>query len=357
MIYVFSFILAVTISSSSCISFSGRRISGGVRNLLLLLVFIFITFIVGFRFEVGTDYSGYVSYFDAYAQGLNVPRVELGHKLINNLVIDLGAGVQWVFFIYALLTNFFVYCLMAKLGNRQFLSIAILFGVGFFFLQTNQIRQALAASIIMFGAVMLVKRKPAYFYASIFASFFIHFSSVIMVILLLVDKLRCKRLPVVFLFPVGWGVYYSEHLRSSVLSLISLLSPTNYQHYIDRIIVNSSGVSSGAKVVFESFLLFVFLLYVSKFLRERKDFFYYNVLCIGGVLALTTAHFWAISRLHFYFYILYAVAIPWLCGLIESSKIRKYFVVLFFLYFLLLSMHAIIINSHGIMPYSIIFSW
>jgi transmembrane protein EpsG len=75
-------------------------------HLAALLV---ISFVVGFRYEVGSDLNGYISYFESLSGDSYVRGTEWGYFWINRVIADLGGNYALVFFIVALISWSFIF--------------------------------------------------------------------------------------------------------------------------------------------------------------------------------------------------------------------------------------------------------
>ena len=70
-----------------------------------------LTIPLGLRFQVGADYSSYVSIYNTIKEGgifaNGLENLEFGYKALNYLTFIIFNDVQWVFIVSALITNFF----------------------------------------------------------------------------------------------------------------------------------------------------------------------------------------------------------------------------------------------------------
>lgn len=172
--------------------FSKSHLSLKYKTWLLTLAL--MTLILGFRYQVGTDYMSYVHIFELYKSGAKTVGVEMGYELLNKIVLLFDLNFWVVFFISSAITNYFILKLFHEKSYNFFLSIYILFGVGFVFFQTNAIRQALAISLTFYGTKYLTEQNfKKYFVFCLLGSLF-HFSALIMIPIYWLSRIKFNKL-------------------------------------------------------------------------------------------------------------------------------------------------------------------
>lgn len=201
-----------------------------------------LTIVIGLRFEVGTDWYGYVSIYESlyyfefsdltfrFFQGF-----EPGFVALNIILNRLGFDYYAIFLASALLTYGFLFYAMARDSEDQLIAIVALFGLGFVFWHTNHVRQAIAASIVFWSIRFLWERKlVSYFAAIAFATLF-HYTAIVLIPLGLIarlhfsSKLLCGAVVVSFVFP-----FFGDGLRAAVLQVLPQLAPETYLSILER---------------------------------------------------------------------------------------------------------------------------
>ncbi|MGE4578571.1 MAG: EpsG family protein [Desulfuromonadales bacterium] len=104
-------LMILTINTGNC-----RDINYGfayrlkIKNIFGLLL---ISFIVGFRYNVGVDWQGYVDDFHFFEENHSLSYSEqyweYGYYIINKTIAVLGLSYEWVFFVIALLSWYFIF--------------------------------------------------------------------------------------------------------------------------------------------------------------------------------------------------------------------------------------------------------
>lgn len=138
-------------------------------NFPLLLALLLISFIVGFRYDIGVDWYGYKQYFDSgsFIEG----HMEYGYRLINRLIFNTTRQSTHMFFIVALISWLFTF----KGYPKQFLPLGIyfLFCDEFIFFCMNGVRQFIAMGFFLYALKYMINRNLKYYLLwMIFAAFF-----------------------------------------------------------------------------------------------------------------------------------------------------------------------------------------
>lgn len=156
---------------------------------ILLYVWLLISVFAGVRYNVGTDFSSYVSFFHLAEDGGNYKG--LLFDCLSYFFSVMNLNEQSIFMCYSLLTNCFFYYGFTTISksidaNKQvlFLSLSTLFYVLLIFPQTlNQIRQFLSISIVFVMLIFLVNRRLILSLSLLIFAFLAHPSSIFMLLL------------------------------------------------------------------------------------------------------------------------------------------------------------------------------
>ncbi len=142
----------------------------GTQRLYLFFTF-FIPFIfLAIRYDIGTDYRGYVRYFHRIANGELILK-EPAYIFINKTIAEFGLDVQWVFVIFGFLFMVFTYKTLPKKGFA--LSIFIFICTMYLYEGYSMLRQGLATMMMAYGIKYIVDKKfVKYLTLSIMAMFF-----------------------------------------------------------------------------------------------------------------------------------------------------------------------------------------
>lgn len=127
----------------------GRKQGTSLNHGAFTLYFLLLLCFIGFRFEVGPDWMGYIHIYDLYfdedwAQILN--NREPGFFLLNKLSQDIGFGFQGVIFLSAFVFLFGLFA-YARTSLNPWLSLAVVMPYLVFVIAMSGIRQACAIGI------------------------------------------------------------------------------------------------------------------------------------------------------------------------------------------------------------------
>lgn len=141
-----------------------------------LIALILISFLVGFRFEVGVDWGAYVRHFNSLDQSISLDgqQWEWGYFAINKIIAVLGGKYTWMFFIVAFISWYFVF----KSVPAALLPLVLffLFTDEFLFWSMNGVRQFVTLAIFLYAVNFIIQRELKIFLILIFLGALFHYS-------------------------------------------------------------------------------------------------------------------------------------------------------------------------------------
>ena len=149
---------------------------------LLLLVFILILFI-GFRNESGTDSINYIDYFKYETDSINDWKnrepayLEYGFYYLSVILKSIYNNIDFYFTLVSLITLSFLYKALSKFCVYPILGVCVYYSRFLILRDMNQIRQALAITIIMYGLKYLIENRKFKFSITTIISSCMHYSS------------------------------------------------------------------------------------------------------------------------------------------------------------------------------------
>jgi hypothetical protein len=150
----------------------------------VLFALIIVALISGIRWNVGTDYLGYLRFYQDLFRGWELERegLEIGFVYFSKFF----ANLKMHFVIYFSLCALFQFLLVfyAFKNERQlypYLGIIVIFG-GQYLMWLNGMRQALAACIFVFSIKFILKRELIKYLAIIIFAVLFHQSAIILII-------------------------------------------------------------------------------------------------------------------------------------------------------------------------------
>lgn len=178
--YLILFTVCVSLSFFSNFLHRNKYENKTLLWLIDFLPFLILIIVTGFRFEVGTDYGGYVRNFETLRTG-EINRIELSFRLIVEFSQLLGLSVQFVFLVYAILTYVCIF-----LGIKYFdpeakyrhymMALLITF---FLFNIFNTIRQMAAVAILFYALKFMLEKKFIRYFLLVGISYFFHKSGIV----------------------------------------------------------------------------------------------------------------------------------------------------------------------------------
>lgn len=179
------------------------------QNKYMFYISIFVVWFIGaFRFNIGTDYYTYVTWYDTwdmYTHGAKeINEIEPGFYYLVNFLNAIGVHYQALFVVYETIILFFLYKGLNYFLSENWLRFAV-FAMFVFFPSTgghwwdmNGIRQAAAISISFLGMKYLVEDKLLKFMLIFLVAMMFHYSS-LLIILMILFKRKIIPFKVVFL--------------------------------------------------------------------------------------------------------------------------------------------------------------
>ena len=147
--------------------------------LLFSLVFsLIISFVLGVRDNVGTDFKNYKSYFENIENMYSLS-VEPGYNLLNITVTNAGFGFWLVLFISSFIPFSLIFFRIFRDSLLPWLSIIIIFGLSIIFQATNHVRFVFVIGLIFFASKYVAERAWFKWLIAILFAFLFHYSAII----------------------------------------------------------------------------------------------------------------------------------------------------------------------------------
>lgn len=308
------------------------------KNTGFRLSVLFIILFAAFRFNIGYDWSSYLSFVYPYNPA-NSRRLEPFDRLLCYVFGRLKSPF-FFFSFYAFVTYFFIGKTIEENSSDKFESLIIYLGL-FYLISLSTIRQAIAESIVFYGFRYIKTRKLLkYLFICIVASLF-HKTAIIalsfyflykMDYLLIIVSSVCLFVFVKFLLPVV--------LTKCFPSFLFYLNKSG--------IGNSSGKFQ--KLVF--LLLYIYIVLLRP--RGSENLGMLKICTLGVVLPFVLGGHTG-GRLSEYFLIYYTLLIPECNKKIKISN-RVLFLVPFYIYFFVYLYISVAVNhSNEYVPYRFYF--
>jgi hypothetical protein len=298
-------------------------------------VFIILTFIFGYRKDVGTDYEGYLSIFTRVH--MNDPfvldRFEPGFLALNQFYFNVGLTGNDLLFTFYMITLILLFLSVKQIGfnssSKISLSIILLLGIGPIFGATNMVRQALVISFFVYLSVVFYNKR---FFGTIIGSilgFLMHYSSVIFLMFNLIPK---RKISFKYWLLVSITVIlFSSTILEYIINLLTSHSEVlgRFVCYMEETEEFRESTGYGIRALFEVFF-FLFLAYFSQNINP-KGIYFFNLAFIGVLLLYVVKDISILARVAVYFTVFKFLAIPWFLDIFKG-KAKTIFILLLIVY-------------------------
>lgn len=259
----------------------------------ILLSFFIFSLITGIRWNVGTDFQGYLEIYNDIHKGWKLNRnIEPGFLLITDLFANLNIHYTFYFGFLAFLQLFFFY--FAFKDEKYLLpliGVFIIFG-GQYHMWVNGTRQSIAACIFVFSIHFIVKRQLFKYILTIFFASLFHQSALILLLFYFIplknyfkNKLFTTTLLIVSIF-IGLTPTWLSY-TNIIEQLFILLGYDNYATRLDFLITeNATVMAFGPRRVAQTILYLILIWTFQGYYRKNKNnkiLLFYNLMILGAI--------------------------------------------------------------------------
>ncbi|WP_175463518.1 EpsG family protein [Draconibacterium orientale] len=194
----------------------------------LLIVFMVLVSLSGFRYRIGGDSYFYIKMYEYLPTLPELSSIELGVSKLQPLWLLLNAISRTIspdFFVFqllhALIVNSIIFYFFRKYTKYVFTAVLLYF-IGFYgYFNFEILRESLAICVFLLSLEFFVKKKWLRYYVLVFVAFGFHYSAILLFILPLL-----KRIPINF-FSILIIIVIGAFLNTFFLSFINSLSGNN----------------------------------------------------------------------------------------------------------------------------------
>lgn len=287
---------------------------------LSLICFVLILFI-GSRGESGTDSINYIEYFKNSTdvlwnwRGVEPEYLEYGFYYLSVVIKSIYDNVDFYFIIVSCITMLFLYKSVKRICIFPVLGICVYYSRFLILRDMNQIRQALAITIILYALLFLIEQRKRISYLLIVISCLMHYSSVIIIPFLFVckRKITLRKMLYLLLTCAILGILVESVFKAYLISISGVKLLT----YIGT---SNLGLANPI-LYYQIFLCFMFFKYEGV-LKDRQLGYYIirNAYLYSIILLLLTSGFGDIGgRLGTIFATCEIFIIPALCKVIKPN--------------------------------------
>lgn len=337
----------------------------GIKYYLYTLIPILIyTLFWGLRYDVGTDYPGYVGYFSYMPE-----EIEIGYKTLTEILKGLGFNHISVFIVTSFFPIFTLF-LISRKESKQFaiLLIYFFFTTSFIFFTQNGIRQAIALFFIVILISKIKDSKLPILIISAILAWSFHKSAIIPIvfiaILYILKPLKINKYILIALLVIlsftGSKLY--DLFFAKFAFMFELLDYSGYEERMsdfEKTVEFGSGLGMILKLILNSTVIF----FQDKLLSDNKKspvYFFYLFFLLGIILEPIIAENSIMKRMNVYFINMRFIVYAYLCTYLLKNKRQaatsKIIASIFIIALFLLYLASILSNSNDCVPYKSIFS-
>lgn len=275
-----------------------------------------------FRYDVGTDYITRYTYdFITMVKGTDIPNLEIGFKTMVKIIILFTTDPLPVFVISSAIIVGLVMTTIFTKSKNMVLSILIFFIGGFYFDSLNIMRQYISISIVLFAYRFLLKerKQKLYYVIAVLIAATIHSTSLIMLVLLFLDKKMLANIK--FVLPVTAVILL---LNQRLFDLIGFfIQYTRFNVYLTgKLSVGDVSIV----LLFENIVVYLMMYYIyyknkKKNNIQKEDTLFLNIEGITLlVISLGSVHM-LFLRIAFYFSMFHILSIPYYLSKLDGKEL------------------------------------
>ncbi|WP_150299119.1 EpsG family protein [Pseudomonas profundi] len=351
---VASFLLVSVICFFSDLAGRHRR---AVNVVILLIAFLILFVPLAVRHEsVGIDTLAYYKIFDLIASVSNpysTLRYELGYTVLNRLVYYFDGRASIVIFVSAAISLVPAFFLLYKYGRSYLMSISILLGMNIYGFMFNGVRQAVAMGVLMLSLHFYLKGRTALFLVFVILATTFHFTAIVFLALLFLDKARIGAKLAVLAWLVSM-FFVSPWGAGLLMPYFKFFVPSDYLPYIE------GGVTDqGLRVRFLANQLFCLLCIFFINVRESAKIDETGLTLLyltfyGFLFSNVVSQMGFMDRIPLYFSMFAFISLPYVASCVVNRRSFYLLVGFLFVVFSLFYLRGLSLGSNGMLPYSTI---
>jgi hypothetical protein len=326
-------------------------------HITLLLPILIFTCVIGCRYMVGVDYESYMEIFLEGKDGFRIHGLEFFFKWLVIFLSDHHFHFIWFFIISAFIQIFFFYKAFDKT-----IFMLLPFAVATFLMAElgaleNGIRQ-FAALMIFFYALTFIKQKKVFHYLIwILAAALFHKS--VLICLPLYWILNRNIFGNIFMqyFLLALAFIVSFFFLPFLDSLKEIASIFNYDHYLDKLVVEGKGGLGFYTTWTVNLLIIGFFPFLKQYFKENGFLIYWNLFFIGLLLKPFIDFIHVLSRINWYFYKFRFLILAFLLYYLYQHRkdpMNMFFFWFFFGTTILFFVYEIYTGAHWMSPFQFI---
>lgn len=347
--YVYIFLILICVASG----YIYLKVNANDKKsqlIIMVIPFLALFMVSGFRYQVGTDYTNtYVYTFNQILFNVENVRIDFGFYLLNKIIIFFTDNSQWVFIITSFIMSYFVCRTVQEQSRLPWLSFLIYICGTFYFFSLNGIRQAIAIAIFYYSLKYLKEKNLKKYLLLNLIGFLFHNTAILFVLLYFVlDKMVKRKYKFILLIVIYFTMPFL------LKYIYQILINTKYGMYI----TNGAYTTLATFNISSIINLLLFLAYET-FLKEKEkeDVIYSNCHFMGVIVSMFLTTIPLAIRLFIAFrYIEFLSVTNLICKIKINKKMKSVItlgvIILYIVYFI----HGVYMeNGNDVLPYQTVF--
>lgn len=276
------FPLVICLFSAAYYDFQQKK---GHQGLVWSIIFMYLTILIGIRYEVGGDTYNYMTYYVDYPklENLEISPTDLFQPFFAFL-FSLARTISKEFYVFQLIHvfifNTMLFLFIVKNTPYRFCALSFTFVLCYLYFTTEIMRESLAVMVFAFTYRYLLEKRWVRYYIGVFLACLFHISACVLLLLPLVSKVKMNGRFYLLLALVPVLMFFYQGVWGYLAQMSTLFAEKKAIYYEGGYGGHLYSLLNFLKYVF--FPLFVLFLYK----RSRKECIYENALCIIALLGL-----------------------------------------------------------------------
>lgn len=322
------------------------------KNIKLILIFLILTFIAGFRDSVGTDYNLYKNIFYNLNQINSVYSgdIEQGYIILNKVIYNLFPNHAMIFIITSgIIIGLFLKSILDYSINYSY-SIILFIMLGYYHSSFNGIRQYIAISIFMYSLRYIWNKNIIPYTLCIIVSSMFHKSALILLpfYFYLNLNLNRKKYTIILIIFSAIGIF-SDFI---IYKLIPIISPYYFNKYINTIYLGNGlgGITNNIYILSFIVVIIVAIIQKNKIINiDKKSNVFLNLCIVSIPLMMLGTKSLLLFRVSLYFSIYFIFLIPVVFKSLNTKmKMCTYHILIAWIFFFYITT---LLGRDGAIPY------
>lgn len=314
---------------------ASRKHDYRIAFLVLIIVYVFI---VGLRYDIGTDWINYHDSYDRITRGVTsatTESLEPGYYIMNQICSELNLGFYSVMCLTAFLV---VYCFVKASSYVNFtLPYALLFFYCFFFNESmNIVRQVVSLTMVYYAAISFIedrKRKAAFWFILAVSFHKSAITSLVYIPFLYFNPFKKRTINLFLIIGVFFaGELLYTNLKDQILLLTSMIPMGGLEGRSDQWgfeVFEAQAVDWNGQIAKYAYLLVDIVVVwfapkMSKIYRNKHFDFFFSLFMIGQILRPIIIYHSLFERTNYYFHFFIIPILAFTCHALWNYKITRF---------------------------------